>query len=95
MKRILGMIMVLLAAVVLMVAIACGSAATVRLPTQPPPTDTPVKGTPPLETIGVPARIEDATVEAPEEPGGEYVLNITSGLPSGCMAPRMWWWKML
>lgn len=43
MKRILGMIMVLLAAVALMVAISCGSAATVPLPTQPPPTDTPVK----------------------------------------------------
>jgi len=33
MKRKLGMIMVLLAAVALMVAIACGSAATAPLPT--------------------------------------------------------------
>ncbi len=87
MNKRLGIIMVLMAAVALLAVVACGSSATAPVPTQPPATETPIKGNPLAEepkTIEVPAPIEDATVVAPEEPGGEYVLKITSGLPSGC-----------
>lgn len=87
MKKILRMAVVLVAVVGLLAAVACGSAATPLVPTQPPPTETPVQGNPPPEepaTVAVPAPIEDATVIAPEEPGGAYVLKITSGLPNGC-----------
>ena len=74
-------------AVILLAAIACGPSATATVPTQPVPTETPVKGSPPPEeppTVEVPAPIEDSTVVAPENPGGEYILKVTSGLPSGC-----------
>ncbi len=87
MKKILGMAVVLVAVVGLLAAVACGSSATAPVPTQPPPTEPPVQANPPPEepaTVAVPAPIEDATVMTPEEPGGEYVLKITSGLPNGC-----------
>lgn len=87
MKKRLGIIMVLAAAMALLAGIACGSAATAPVPTQPPPTETPVKGNPPPEepkTVVAPAPIEDTTVVAPAEASGEYVLKIISGLPNGC-----------
>ena len=87
MKKRLDMIMVLVAVVALLAAIACGSNGTAPVPTQPPPTETPVKGPPPPEeptTTEVPAPIEDTAVVPPASAGGEYVLKITSGLPSGC-----------
>ena len=87
MKKRPGIIMVVLAAVALLAAAACGGSATAPVPTQPPPTETPVKGPPPPEeptTIEAPAPIEDTTVVTPAEPGGEYILKITSGLPGGC-----------
>ena len=82
-----AIITALVAAVALLAAMACGGNETGPSPTQPPPTETPVKGLPPLEepkTIEVPAPIEDAAVVPPATSGGEYVLKVTSGLPSGC-----------
>ena len=82
-----GIITALVAAVALLAAVACGGNETGALPTQPPPTETPVKGPPPLEepkTIEAPAPIEDTAVVPPATWGGEYILKITSGLPSGC-----------
>ena len=87
MKSKFGLMMVILAIVLLVAAIACGSSATAPLPTQPPPSESPITGNPPPEeplTTEVPAPIEDAAVVPPATSGGEYVLNITSGLPSGC-----------
>jgi len=46
------------------------------------------KGNPPPEepaTVVVPAPIDGAMVAAPATSDGEYTLNITSGLPSGCV----------
>jgi len=68
-------------------AVACGGSATAPVPTQPPPTETPAKGNPPPEepaTVVVPAPIDGTIVAAPATSDGEYTLNITSGLPSGC-----------
>lgn len=76
-------------AIMILAAVACGSSSTEPLPTRPPPTETPVEGNPPPEepkTIETPAPIEDTTVVPPAEPGGDYVLRITSGLPNGCAA---------
>ena len=87
MRTRIGMIMVLVAAVALLAAVACGSSGTAPIPTQPPPTETPVKGDPsPVEptTVEAPAPIEDTALVAPAAPGGEYILKIISGLPSGC-----------
>ena len=45
------------------------------------------KGNPPPEepaTVVVPVPIDGAMVAAPAMSDGEYTLNITSGLPSGC-----------
>ena len=98
MKKRMGIIMFLVTVVALLAAVACGNSSTAPVPTQPPPTETPVKGPPPpTETpvqgnpppeepamIEAPAPIEDATVMAPAGPGGDYILMITSGLPSGC-----------
>ena len=87
MTKRLGIIMVLVAAAAILAAVACGSGGTASVPTSPPPTETSIKGAPLPEeptTTEVPAPIEDTTVVAPAAPGGEYVLNITSGLPSGC-----------
>ena len=45
------------------------------------------KGNPPPEeptTVVVPAPIDGTMVAAPATSDGEYTLNITSGLPSGC-----------
>ena len=83
----LGIIMVLMAAAALLSAVACGGSGTAPAPTQPPATETPVKGPPPPEeptTTEVPAPIEDTAVVPPASAGGEYTLEITSGLPSGC-----------
>ena len=37
-----------------------------------------------LASVEVPAPIEDVEVVFPEEVDGEYILKVTSGLPSGC-----------
>ena len=77
----------LVVALALIAAVACGGSEIAPLPTQPPPTETPVKGPPTPEeptTIEVPAPIEDTSVVPPAAAGGEYTLRITSGLPSGC-----------
>lgn len=37
-----------------------------------------------MASVEIPAPIEDATVLPPESVGGDYILKITSGLPSGC-----------
>ena len=87
MKKRGGMIMALVVALALIAAVACGGNETASVPTQPPPTETPVKGPPPPEdpaTIEVPAPIEDTNLVPPATAGGEYTLQITSGLPSGC-----------
>jgi hypothetical protein len=98
MKKKIGKIIFLVTMLALLAAVACGGSATVTSPTQPPPTETPVKGPPrPTETpvkgnpppeepttVVVPAPIDVAAVVAPATPGGEYTLNISSGLPSGC-----------
>ncbi len=86
MQKRLGILGILAAAMALLAAVGCGGSETGPVPTQPPPTVTPVKIVPPEmpKTIEVPAPIEDATLVAPAEPGGEYVLKITSGLPNGC-----------
>ena len=65
MKNRLGIIMILAATMALLAALACGSSATATVPTQPPPTQTPVQGDPPPEEpkmVEVPAPIEDTTV---------------------------------
>jgi len=98
MKKKIAKIMFLVTMLAVLAAFACGGSATVALPTQPPPTETPVKATllpteTPVkgnpspeepETVVVPAPIDGAAVVAPATPGGEYTLKITSGLPSGC-----------
>ena len=98
MQNKIGIIMFLVTMLALLAAVACGGSATAPASTQPPPTETPVKGPPmPSETpvkgdplpeepttVVIPAPIEDAVVVAPASPGGEYTLKITSGLPSGC-----------
>ena len=82
MKKRTGIVMILVV-VTLLAAVACGGSSTSPLPTQPPPTESPVKGSPPgmVETR---APIEDSAIAPPETAGGDYVLKITSGLPSGC-----------
>ena len=87
MPKKLGIMMVLTAAAALLVAVACGGSGTAPAPTQPPATETPVKGPPTPEeptTTEVPAPIEDTAVVPPASAGGEYTLEITSGLPNGC-----------
>ncbi|MCH7736346.1 MAG: hypothetical protein IH872_02985 [Chloroflexi bacterium] len=98
MQKRISTIIFLVVMTALLAAVACGGSSTAPLPTQPPPTDqpikgppkpteTPVKGNPPPEepaTVMAPAPIDGATVVAPLVPSGEYTLNITSGLPSGC-----------
>ena len=77
MKERIGLIMFLVVAVALLAAVACGGNGN------SPVTDTPIKGAPPA-MVEVPAPVEGATVVTPQEVGGDYVLKITSGLPSGC-----------
>ena len=87
MKTRISTIIFLLAMTALLAAVACGSSSTAPVPNQPPPTETPVKGPPPPEEppkVEVPAPIEGSTVVPPATPGGDYVLKISSGLPSGC-----------
>ena len=89
MKKMTGMIMVFATTAALLAAVACGGNGAAPIPTQPPPTERPVDTiTPggPVEpiTVEAPAPIEDSTVVAPAISGGEYILKITSGLPSGC-----------
>lgn len=87
MTKKLGIMTALMAAAALLSAVACGGSGPPPLPTQPPATETPVKGpTPPEEptTTEVPAPIEDTNLVPPASAGGEYTLKITSGLPSGC-----------
>ena len=87
MKKMTGMIMVFATTAALLAAVACGGNGAAPIPTQPPPTETPVKGDPlPVEptTVEAPAPIEGTTLAAPAISGGEYILKITSGLPSGC-----------
>jgi hypothetical protein len=93
MKTRISTIIFLVVMTALLAAVACGGSATAPLSTQPPPTETPapteipVKGNPPPEepeTVVVPAPIDGAVVVAPATPDGEYTLNITSGLSSGC-----------
>ncbi len=87
MKKRFRIIFFLAAGAALLAMVACGSSATAPVPTQPTPTERPLKGNPPpaepkaIETL---APIEDTTVVAPAEPGGGYILKITSGLPNGC-----------
>ena len=87
MKMSVSITMALVVALALIAAVACGGSEIAPLPTQPPPTETPVKGPPTPEeptTIEVPAPIEGTAVVPPAAAGGEYTLRITSGLPSGC-----------
>jgi len=71
----------------LFAVVACGSSSTAAPLSQPLPTAEPIKGNPPPEKpppVEVLAPIEDTSVVFPEDPGGEYALVVTSGLPNGC-----------
>ena len=83
MKKRFGAVMFLVVAGALLTAVACGGSPKASFLTQPPPTESPVKGSQP-GMVEIRAPIEDSAIAPPETVGGDYILKITSGLPSGC-----------
>tara|TARA_Y100000588_G_scaffold106222_1_gene116181 strand:- start:2073 stop:3509 length:1437 start_codon:yes stop_codon:yes gene_type:complete len=82
-KERIELMTLLVMAIALLAAVACGDNGNGRAGTQPPVNSTPIKSAPPA-MVQTPAPIEDLAVVPPETVDGEYVLKITSGLPNGC-----------
>jgi hypothetical protein len=83
----IGITMLLVTVIAILAAVGCGSSATATPQVQPLPTAKPIEGDPPPvepPPVEVAAPIEDASVTPPSSVGGDYVLNITSGLSNGC-----------
>ena len=81
-------LIVFLVTVAALLTVACGSISTSPPIGQPLlPMAEPIKGNPPPEEpppVEALAPVEDAAVVSPDAVDGDYILNITSGLPNGC-----------
>jgi len=66
MKKRIGIILYLVTMMALLASVACGGSATALIPTQPTPTETPIKGAPPAQPDETATPQKAAPTETPE-----------------------------